>query len=170
MIESVHSSNERRDLRASSYFLPKPPSPSPQPQHALTCERCEKTQVSRTPLKCFASVSEACASSGSCPPGVRWHHVSAHEHFCHQCVEHYGRGEGRRIWRAQQANGRCSLKELVVRLHLPVWMQCSRDDCRKWRPLDHTARQGQTPLELGSGWHCGLIAMPQLGAHRQLVP
>ena len=34
-----------------------------------------------------------------------------------------------------------------VRLHLPVWMQCTQ--CRKWRALPP-----RTPLE--DSWHCGL--------------
>ena len=103
---------------------------------------------------CFAQVSSRCrAAGGSNAAASRWHAVSSHERFCQDCVDHYGRGEGRRAWQAEQeAHGKCSFKEVVVRLHLPVWAQCAL--CSKWRALPPRTQ----PSALPEGWHCGLLA------------
>jgi hypothetical protein len=131
-----------------------------------TCERCAKAAGGAPPdLLCFARVSERCrAQAGRVTSTARWHHVSRHEHFCHDCVEHYGRGEARRVWQSQQAHGKCSFKELVVRMHLPNWARCMRPECAKWRRLPAHAQ----PWLLPERWHCSeldaLIASGGLGS------
>jgi hypothetical protein len=108
---------------------------------------------------CFAQAHERCRAAGGASRCARWHAVSAHEHFCQDCVDFYGRGEGWHLWQAEQeAGGKCSTKELVVRLHLPVWAQCMRAACGKWRILP--AR-----TQLSEGWHCGLVEQPLLSLH-----
>lgn len=114
------------------------------------CERC--TKLGKLPkLQCFAQVAERCrASAGVSASAPRWHHISEHEHFCHDCVEFYGRGDGRRIWQTHQLHAKCSFKELVIKLHLPCWVRCARKDCSRWRALPARTR----PWELSNTLEC----------------
>ena len=111
------------------------------------------------PRVCFAQAHERCRAAGGASSCARWHAVSAHEHFCQDCVDFYGRGEGWHLWQAEQeSGGKCSTKALVVRLHLPVWAQCTRAACGKWRMLPPRT-------QLAEGWHCGLAEQPLVSLH-----
>ena len=129
-----------------------PRSPPAAPAGPAHCERCAKAGF--TPqLRCFARIGERCrVLEGRNEATPRWHHVSALEHYCHDCVEHYGRGEARKVWQAEQARGKCSFKDLVVRRHLPSWARCTRAECGAWRAVP-TASLGTLDL---TTWHCGL--------------
>ena len=136
------------------------------PAGPAMCERCTKAGVTPS-LRCFARVSGRCRSQGGYnASAARWHHVSPYEHFCHDCVEHYGRGEARREWQAHQAHGKCSFKELVVKLHLPGWARCTRPECGKWRAVPAQAR----PWELPEEWHCAELDDLVGGAPGAAVP
>ncbi|KAL1511617.1 hypothetical protein AB1Y20_006410 [Prymnesium parvum] len=138
------------------------PSPRRAAPPPCACERCAKAPPPPPPPpRCFARAAAACAAAAGAPPAARWHHVSALEHFCQLCVDHYGRAAGRAALAAQQSHGRCSARGVVLRLHLPLWVQCARAECRKWRPLDWAARAGGVAEE----WHCGMAELPDGGAH-----
>ena len=167
-VRSPRKAAAEATLRVAALAGPRPASspPSAAATGPATCERCAKAAGGAPPdLLCFARVSERCrAQAGRVTSTARWHHVSMHEHFCHDCVEHYGRGEARRVWQSQQAHGKCSFKELVVRMHLPNWARCMRPECAKWRRLPAHAQ----PWLLPERWHCSeldaLIASGGLGS------
>ena len=48
---------------------------------------------------CLAQAHERCRATGGASNCARWHAVSAHEHFCQDCVDFYGRGEGWHLWK-----------------------------------------------------------------------
>ena len=118
------------------------------------CERCAKLGHRHSePLRCFARASPLCRAAGGSLSGRKVHHQSCAEHFCGDCVAHYGQGDARRVWQEEQERGgKCGLKELVVRLHLPIWRECSI--CGKWRSVPASA-----PEVVGE-WHCGLWEPP----------
>ena len=173
-VRSPRKAAAEATLRVAALAGPRPASspPSAAATGPATCERCAKAAGDAPPeLLCFARVSERCrAQAGRVTSTARWHHVSVHEHFCHDCVEHYGRGEARRVWQSQQAHGKCSFKELVVRMHLPNWARCMRPECAKWRRLPAHAQ----PWLLPERWHCseldGLIASGGLGSAPTTAP
>ena len=51
------------------------------------------------PRICFAQAHERCRAAGGTSSCARWHAVSAHESFCQDCVDFYGRGEGWHLWK-----------------------------------------------------------------------
>ena len=105
------------------------------------------------PLRCFARAS--LVPRGCLPLRPQVHHQSCAEHFCGDRVAHYGQGDARRVWQEEQERGgKCGLKELVVRLHLPIWRECSI--CGKWRSVSASA-----PEVVGE-WHCGLWEPPAI--------
>lgn len=109
------------------------------------CERCVKLDHGPPlPYRCFARIAERCfASDGANDATAKWHHVSAVEHYCHDCVDYYSRGEARKLWQSEQAHGKCNFREFVVRRHLPAWVRCSRPECAKWRSLPPHATQAE---------------------------
>ena len=107
-------------------------------------------------------MSERCrALEGLNALSLRWHHVSTHEHFCQDCVDHYSRGEARKAWQAEQARGKCSFKEVVVRLHLPCWTRCTKPGCGKWRALPALTERADG-FDAAT-WHCGLAEVVRGG-------
>ena len=160
---------------------PPPPPPaekssatSPRAAHCgpmlpASCDKCVKILGAFTPARCFARVSERCRAHDGYNTGTsRWHHISAHEHFCADCAEHYSRGEARKLWQAEQAFGKCSHKEVVVRLHLPTWAVCTAQGCGKWRPLPPLCvrcevRQEAVDPTYHAEWHCGLAELARGG-------
>ena len=108
---------------------------------------------------CFAQVSQRCRDrNGADAPELRWHTVSPRERFCHDCVRYYGCGEGRKVWQHEQqrAGGRSlPFKDLVQRLHLPTWVQCTRAGCGKWRALPPQTVVSELPAD----WHCGMASV-----------
>lgn len=158
-----------------------PPAPSPSakaatspraaaaPTGPATCERCTKAGLTPT-LRCFARVAERCRAVDGHNVGTsKWHHVSAHEHYCHDCVEHYTRGEPRKVWQAEQAFGKCSHKEVVVRLHLPCYAKCTAAGCGKWRALPQLAARAQVRTEardaaFHAAWECAQAELVRGGA------
>jgi hypothetical protein len=107
-----------------------------------------------TERRCFARVARRCRESeGLNAQAERWHAVSGSEAFCSDCLTYYSGGAGRRAAAEfAQAHGRCSVKDMVPRLHLPVYVQCETEGCGKWRPLPALT----VPSSLSDGWHCGL--------------
>jgi hypothetical protein len=102
------------------------------------CERCAKAGRPPPSLRCFARLAERCrARDGFNTETSRWHHVSALEHFCQDCVDYYSRGEARKAWQSEQAaHGKCSYKEVrwstpptlaaIARAPSPITRGCPR--------------------------------------------
>ena len=143
-VRSPRKAAAEATLRVAALAGPRPASspPSAAATGPATCERCAKAAGDAPPeLLCFARVSERCrAQAGRVTSTARWHHVSVHEHFCHDCVEHYGRGEARRVWQSQQAHGKWLIKpfKLCVCLLLPLpWWLAWRRLQKLWQLLRH---------------------------------
>jgi len=108
------------------------------------------------PKQCFARAARRCRESeGHNGLAERWHAVSSVEHFCSDCVAYYSGGGKRATLEYQAVHGRCSVKDMIPRLHLPVYVQCEAAQCGKWRALPPLT----VPSELAEGWHCGLWAV-----------
>ncbi|OWF38535.1 lysine-specific histone demethylase 1B-like isoform X1 [Mizuhopecten yessoensis] len=104
--------------------------------------KCERAGCpSKAPI-CFAGASEKCAGNGYTS---RWYHVSAGEHFCNECFEHYYRSHKsgyetyatwKRVW-CTYGRGDSNIHIFMCDQILPYWVQCSL--CAKWRQLSRDA-------------------------------
>ncbi|XP_035287084.1 lysine-specific histone demethylase 2 [Anguilla rostrata] len=120
--------------------------------------KCEKAGCSATYPVCFASASERCAKNGYTS---RWYHLSCGEHFCNECFDHYYRSHKdgyekyanwKRVW---TGNGKSepSLKAFMADQQLPYWVQCTKQDCGKWRQL---TKEIQLTASLATTYRCGM--------------
>ncbi|PIK55285.1 putative lysine-specific histone demethylase 1B [Apostichopus japonicus] len=101
---------------------------------------CEKQRCPAKLPICFTNATEKCAGDTYTS---RWYHMSAGEHFCNECFDHYYRShrEGYKLfseWKREWSkNGKTdpNLKTYMADQVLPYWVQCNKQSCKKWRPL-----------------------------------
>ncbi|XP_052764586.1 lysine-specific histone demethylase 1B-like [Mya arenaria] len=99
---------------------------------------CPKnTCPAKAPI-CFARVSSTCCGNGYTS---RWYHITAGEHFCNECFEHFYRSHNvgydiyanwKRLW-SQYGNSDNGIKAYMCDQILPYWVQCNL--CGKWRSV-----------------------------------
>ncbi|XP_078395405.1 lysine-specific histone demethylase 2 isoform X6 [Cetorhinus maximus] len=120
--------------------------------------KCEKAGCSAAYPVCFASAAERCAKNGYTS---RWYHLSCGEHFCNECFDHCYRSHKdgyekyatwKRIW---TSNGKSepSLKAFMSDQLVPYWVQCTKQDCAKWRQL---TRDVQMTTASAKTYRCGM--------------
>ncbi|XP_060552218.1 lysine-specific histone demethylase 2-like [Ruditapes philippinarum] len=100
-------------------------------------KNCPKSGCPTLPI-CFARVASTCCGNGYTS---RWYHISAGEHFCNECFEHFYRSHNagydkytawKRIWSQYGATDN-SVKYYMADQLLPYWIQCNL--CEKWRSV-----------------------------------
>lgn len=105
------------------------------------CDRRSCDLINSSPF-CFVQASERCAKGGYTS---RWYHISAGQHFCNECFEYFYRSNKPgndiflkwcSVWE-QEAGDRVppGPKTFLIDQYLPVWVQCTSTECRKWRKL-----------------------------------
>ncbi|KAH3748720.1 lysine-specific histone demethylase 2-like [Dreissena polymorpha] len=99
---------------------------------------CSKTSCPATAPICFARSSQLCCGNGYTS---RWYHITAGEHFCNECFEHFYRSykdgydiymSWKRLW-TQYGNTDHSIRSYMVDQVLPYWVECNL--CHKWRSV-----------------------------------
>ncbi|XP_072366351.1 lysine-specific histone demethylase 2 [Scyliorhinus torazame] len=91
----------------------------------------------------------------------RWYHLSCGEHFCNECFDHCYRSHKdgyekyatwKRIW---TSNGKSepSLKAFMSDQLVPYWVQCTKQDCAKWRQLTRDIQMTTASAKI---YRCGM--------------
>lgn len=122
---------------------PGSPTGSTQPKvgRVKKCDRRTCDLINSSPF-CFVQASEKCARGGYTS---RWYHITAGQHFCNECFDYFYRSnkpghdiflKWNGVWE-QEAGDRVppGPKTFLIDQYLPVWVQCTAPDCRKWRKL-----------------------------------
>ncbi|KAL4217747.1 Lysine-specific histone demethylase 1B [Mactra antiquata] len=104
---------------------------------------CARSRCPATMPICFARATASCCGNGYTS---RWYHVTAGEHFCNECFEHYYRSYNagydtyaswKRLW-SQYGVTENGIRCFVADQLLPFWVQCKL--CKKWRSVFRETR------------------------------
>lgn len=103
---------------------------------------------------CFARATTECCGNGYTS---RWYHLSAGEHFCNECFEHFYRSSRpgyeiyeawKRMW-SKYGSTDSGIKYYMSDQQLPYWVQCNL--CQKWRQI---FRETQLTLAFLKSYKC----------------
>ncbi|XP_077989973.1 lysine-specific histone demethylase 2-like [Glandiceps talaboti] len=121
---------------------------------------CEKSRCPCDRPECFVAATDRCARRSGVT--ARWYHLSAGEHYCNECFDHFYRShktgyrhylQWKKQWVSNSKNSEPSIRAFIADMHLKYWVQCNKADCRKWRQLG--PNKDISP-DLVKKYHCGM--------------
>ncbi|XP_019850257.1 PREDICTED: lysine-specific histone demethylase 1B-like [Amphimedon queenslandica] len=132
------------------------------------CDRksCLMTYCDPPPF-CFCHATEKCAKDGHTS---RWYHLSAGQHYCNECFEHFYRShkpghklyeQWSSIWEREAGDTlppRAS--QFMADMWLPIWVQCTNEGCGHWRKLPAHIELHHVKLDVVKCSDCSLDEDP----------